>query len=391
MTHSTILTLSALMAISMLATSCGPKETATLSDDTIDLTPAFESGDTVNFYDILDTAYVIRLETSDECLIGSASYRVLDKYICVSRRNSSTPILFFDRNGKFVNSIKEGNGPGELQDTYSLRIVDDKKRNRIIVQNMDQLKYYDYDLKYTGSSKLPYYGYGGFGVAADNYVLWVSFYNPGKPEWGEFTDCNLLIIDTNMNILDGYVHYKLHWTGPTPPHTPVNPFLGGSFVQGNDYVFFQEVQWDTLFVYDTAFHALAVNYPNKANINIEEINNDNMYAFKNGEKNNYIERIMNFENYILFIINPAGWVLYSTSTKKSVFIKPFPYSYAYRFGNCAVEPFDYEDLERCKDSDEAKLPELKRVLSESDYAKLESLTEDDNPVLIFYQLKKTLE
>ena len=381
MTHSTTLTFSALMAASMLATSCGPKETA--PDNTIDLTPAFESGDTVNFYDLLDTAYVVKLETSDECLIGASPlYQIIDKNICVSERfpSSNTLVKLFDKNGNFVTSIKQGNGPGEIVGVLS-GIVDDKKRNRLIVADLSyQLKYYDYDLNYIACGAQPIEPvFSGFFVCGDRYVFMVPDYL-GNPAWGEFSDCKMIVTDTNMNILEGYMHYILPL-----PHTIFNN--SGTFAQNGGKAYYQKTQWDTLYVYDTALHALPVNFPDKAKIDIP-IN----YVDKNELQRingNYVYKVKPFDNYILFTIKPAGDVLYCKSTKMSVMVNSVPATFS-RYGNCFVEPFSYEDLYP-EYGYVNKMSELKRILSESDYAKLESLTEDDNPALVIYQLKKTIE
>ncbi len=365
----------------MLATSCGPKETA--PDNTIDLTSAFESKDIVNFFDILDTAYVVKLETSDKCLIGGIpEYRVFDKYICVSGGNSSSaPAMFFDRKGNFVTSIIKGNGPGEING-YIYTIVDDKNRNRLIIKDYNCLKFFDYDLNYIGKANISNLFFD-IAVLGDKYVLRVTIYDKNS-DWGEFFDCKMLVTDTNYNVLDGRVHYVI-----PDGDKMMDRIIGGSYIISEDMLYYHEMQWDSLFVYDTAFHVLPINFPNKAKIDIAEYTIENGNEFWNNIKGNYVARIVPFDNYILFFLN-TGQVLYEKSTKKAVKITSAPYMEIY-YGNCFVEPLNYMDVKRYKGNNKSKLPELKRVLSESDYAKLESLTEDDNPVLIFYQLKKTLE
>ncbi len=360
-----------------------------MSDDTIDLTPAFESGDTVNFYDLLDTAYVVKLETSDECLIGGyPQYRIFDNYICAAERYSpsSTPVLFFDRNGKFVSSFKAGNGPGEIQGP-AWTIVEDKGRDRLIVADYSgRLKFYDNDLNYTGdleNSDL----FSGIAVAGDKFVLRVDIYKENQ-DWGENSDCKMILADSNLNVLDGYVHYVI----PDADKRTCRAYFGSEYGTSNGNVYYHEFQWDTLYVYDTAFHALPINFPDKAKIDIAELTCENMNEFRQNIKGNYVDRIVQFDNYIIFYLNVCG-ILYEKSTKKAIKITSAPYM-EIDYGNCFVESFGFENLERYKESPDwygFKLSELKRVLSESDYAKLESLTEDDNPVLIFYQLKKTLE
>lgn len=62
-----------------------------------------------------DSIEVIKLETTDSCLIGFINkISFTDKYILVSDARVSQKIYLFDKEGKFIRYISnKGSGPGE--------------------------------------------------------------------------------------------------------------------------------------------------------------------------------------------------------------------------------------------------------------------------------------
>ena len=64
---------------------------------------------------LTDSIEIIKLNTSDECLIGEIKQvSFTDQFIFVSDPYVSQKIFMFDKNGKFVKNIgRQGGGPGE--------------------------------------------------------------------------------------------------------------------------------------------------------------------------------------------------------------------------------------------------------------------------------------
>lgn len=71
----------------------------------------------IRFRDLIDSVRIVLFDESDErSLIGNFNinvYRGDGRYI-IAENNSEYPVKFFDDNGKFVNAIRKGQGPGEI-------------------------------------------------------------------------------------------------------------------------------------------------------------------------------------------------------------------------------------------------------------------------------------
>ena len=113
---------SVLTAVLLIScTKVNKKNTILLSRDThpttviaIDPTQTPES---FNLSEVADSAFIIPLETRDECLIDGISWtQVTDDRIFISGgENSLFPVYVFNKTGQFLNRIGvRGRGPGEL-------------------------------------------------------------------------------------------------------------------------------------------------------------------------------------------------------------------------------------------------------------------------------------
>lgn len=131
-----------LLAFSM--TSCSQHESADKkSVEIIKLKEAFANRKSITVNDISINFEYIRLETKDECLIGTrlAVYSNDQYLIAIDRKK----ILLFDRkDGKFIREIGHmGNGPGEYSRTYNVMPFNEGKN---IVYAGRNKKRYGYSL-----------------------------------------------------------------------------------------------------------------------------------------------------------------------------------------------------------------------------------------------------
>lgn len=131
--------------------------------------------------DWVDTIYGVKLETTDESIIGTIDkIRIKNKCIYVLDRYKTHSLRSFDLTGRYLFSVgRHGNGPGEYVEPTDF-FVD---QNGITVYDQFQTKflYYDLEGKFLREKSLPFtfiqfYQYSSnsyimYGLDADNYHL----------------------------------------------------------------------------------------------------------------------------------------------------------------------------------------------------------------------------
>ncbi|MFO7755423.1 MAG: 6-bladed beta-propeller [Bacteroidales bacterium] len=129
-----------IIALTLACNSNQESDVITLNDDgvpVISIERITKTGE-MKFTDLVTDFEIIRLETSEECLIDyiARSY-VSDKYIIISTVWNG--ILLFSRDGSFVRTIAlHGNGPGEVSDP-NRNIELDEFNNKLYVTNQMSL------------------------------------------------------------------------------------------------------------------------------------------------------------------------------------------------------------------------------------------------------------
>ena len=107
----------------------------------IDLNEALE-GDLINETDVLDTMLFIPLETTPESIIAYPSKIMMtDDRIFVL--DSEHNIVIFDNNGRYISSLKKGQGPGEINKLMSVS-YNYLEQQLMVIQNK-WIMYYDKD------------------------------------------------------------------------------------------------------------------------------------------------------------------------------------------------------------------------------------------------------
>lgn len=102
--------------------------------------------------DVLDTMLFIPLETREESLIGQIDRMVFtDERIFISDYDDQ--LLIFDRNGKYINKLKNGSGPGEIVRPYAFDF--DERTQRLIVQQTWGFIFYDKNGQYIEDERHP--------------------------------------------------------------------------------------------------------------------------------------------------------------------------------------------------------------------------------------------
>lgn len=103
--------------------------------------------------EILDSMLFIPLETNDESILGGVDLvRISRERIYVS--DDQDELLIFDLNGKFINKLSKGQGPGEIRRPYAFDF--DEKTQRLIVLQTWGFIFYDKNGKYIEEEVHPF-------------------------------------------------------------------------------------------------------------------------------------------------------------------------------------------------------------------------------------------
>lgn len=121
---------------------------------------------------ISDDHKIIKLETSDACLIGEISKVMMTgDRILILDRGITKRIFSFTRQGKFLKIIgKKGGGPGEMDDPRDFEVIN---QNIYITDRQCRVFKFDQDGNYLTYFRLPFLSTQFCGFSDDNFF----FYN----------------------------------------------------------------------------------------------------------------------------------------------------------------------------------------------------------------------
>lgn len=110
---------------------------------------------TLRLSDLVETLEVIRLENSDEALVGGGGIWVSDNRLLI---NSGDVVKQFDRQGKYIGTVgAKGQGPGEYEIApYDIAVDEEAGRIYLLEFSTDKLLIYDLDGKYVGNVPLTF-------------------------------------------------------------------------------------------------------------------------------------------------------------------------------------------------------------------------------------------
>lgn len=353
-----------------------------------------EKGKFLPLDSIVENVEFVKLETTDDCLIGSISQLLFaDSLIIVVDKDISKSIFAFNIKGKLKNKVANiGNGPGEYIETSYVCLVPDKEQIAIIDAPQSRVIFYTYDGKYVDMvAEMPFlYSYFEYlksgNIAYNTYSLF-------DPKLGENKDNHLILTTSDNEVIYGAFKdiYSEHF------HYTKNKILR-KFGQN---VYFSPNISDVIFeVQDTIVQAkYHIDLGNKKTPKISENTTDDNFAalwknhfFFNGD---FIElKDLTYVNIMLPTEYPA--VVYSHSKKKTflstgngrhpLFNFLFNNAPKARYKeNCIV--VDYPSHLIFAQKQELYKYTAYKELLDSLYM---ALDEDANPVLFFYHLNPNL-
>ena len=385
------------------------EESAFLSDADSCLIAIKPTNDAIDIGQYLDSVYYVKLEFTDESIIGQIDKVLIfeNKIYVLDRQTAS--IFIFDMSGNYLSKIcRIGQGPGDYI-TLNYFDIDTDKRH-IIVTDLKSYWTIRYDLngKYLSRKKMPVNMLGIAPLPDNKYVFFSNFRNNTRfiePEY------NIVYLDSLMQIEKVYFPYNSeNFYKPTLQFAslPAGPFK--TFENELQFVYLLKNE-----VYSVTPEGLALKY--KFDFNGKNFNYDALFR-KRG-----LQEYLNKGRYwTLFEINESKNILsfsflenaerrlyngfYSKSTGNVIHSTRFMLE-KIRFLSSTLSshedwiitqlPVDYL-TGWAKNVDKAKAEAEKGNMNALDFLPVhqalkdrkrmaDSLTFDDNPVLMFFRLK----
>ena len=344
----------------------------------------------------LDSVKYVKLELTKESIIGK-----LDKVVIYDERiyilDTQTSSLFvFDMEGRYLHKIARiGQGPEEY---IQLDFFDIDKENKHVVLT-DLMDYwvmrYDLNGNFLFRQKIPVWCEGVSVLPNKGIVLYSNFRDNSDELEQEY---NLLYLDSTMNIKQAYFPYNYVEERPATS-------MKGQFYAFKDNLYFTFPGGNT--VYQITGDSLINKYQfdfGKDILQIENITNPDQFTerLKSGKYMGFLTPVMENDQLLFFSMRKNAPVAYSIYYSKEsgnilsgfIFLYDdlsFASNFQTGYDSWIVSEMQSFDLIGTKDSYMDYVKNHKKTPIDK-YAKdllafAETLTEDDNPVLMFYKLK----
>jgi hypothetical protein len=330
---------------------------------------------------------LIPLETTNESLIAEI-YKVIatDSNIYIMDNFKGAGLIIFDHNGKFIKRIQQGQGPQELLRLYDIAF--DNEHNELIAYQHSFLVYFTPKGEFIRKKRLPL-GFYNLAVIPEGYIF--KAIEQQNDHLDNFNDFSLLVTDTAFTV---------KYAGLPMKESQIN--LGGYnylYQWNNSEVSVTHHYNDTIFQYETPNNILkaryVINYRKKklpdnyldgGMQQFEEATRNNDYYFYLGK---YLEtedlNVVFLENDIrgetvIYRNKKSGNTIGGSNANYNIYEIPpvaFPVSTDGKYLISYVLP----------DNNVYNLLSNSSLISKEDKLKLYGLTEEDNPVMVFFQLK----
>ena len=355
----------------------------------VDLNP-FLKKQSYNLGEIIKTIDITPLETTDESILSSIEDIIItDSNIYIKDEYKGGELVIFDRQGNFIKRIEKGQGPGEILPSLN-NIAFDIENNELIVFNNHFFSFFTPDGQYKRRERIPLNAYS-FAITPNGY-LFHSLNGLNNRHIDPNSEYQILVTDKK---------YKLISVGFPYAYSKNNFYEGKTryIATNKDDVAFTFKFTNSVYQYIDDYN---INLKYKLDISKKEIpgkllqesydvlmseleNND--YSFYMGD---YVEnpshdyfKLTNLHTRQYIDIyrnkqtgNCIGGVGRIVDRTLYVPLNEPISSFNKYFVSCFFPADNYMDLLTSK------------VLSDDIVKKLKSLSEDDNPVLVFYELKE---
>ncbi|GAB6013571.1 6-bladed beta-propeller [Viscerimonas tarda] len=353
---------------------------------TINLNP-FLKKQAFDFGSLIEEVKLVALETTDESLVDDI-YKVLvtESNIYIYDDFKGGGIVIFNSEGKFIKRISNGSGPGELVRLYDMDF--DKEKNELIAYQHSFLLFFSPSGEFIRQMRLPF-GFYNFTVTSDGYVF-KALDEQGNGHLGLLEDYTLFVTDKN---------FKLKSVGLPCVSSNVN--LGGYNYLYNNTTSLHVTQkyTDTIYQYVNESNQLKAEYildyskKKLPEIYLKGTKVEFDHATKQDDYYFYLGQYLETEYHHIFFLENRHIVSQTVvyRDKKSGNLKGgtsanFNWNEIPPIGFPKTASGDYFVSVHLTNKNDTLLSNSS-VISEEDKLKINNLTEDDNPILVFFKLK----
>ena len=326
--------------------------------------------------EFINDVKIIPLETNDESLIHEPIFDIYytNERIYIWDGINYGGLICFDKNGKFINRAKMGQGPEEI--LHICNISYDKINNQVIVVDNPRITILDKNLNFVNSYYLQNGTFGAISTTDGYMLLRGAGY---KRDLNDNDNYAIEITDKNFNTIGFMLRNQTNYLAMS---TVINN-SDGSYtlsIPGSDTIYnYSNGELKALYVLD---------YKDKAVVNKENINNKreiqgifHMCEYMETKNHNIMKLHDSEHTYLTFTDKRTGVVKGGKNIgwKNNEIIGIYTAMNTYQDTIITLDwPMSYP-----KGSLESS-----EYISEHDINTLESMQDDDNPFLILYTLKE---
>lgn len=294
-------------------------------------------------------------------------------------------IVIFDSDGNYIKRIPNGRGPGELFKLYDIAF--DKKRNEFIAYQHSYFSFFAPDGQYIRQQKLPLIVYE-VAVIPEGYVF-KTINGQTNNHLGPWKNSGLLITDKKFKLIS----VGLPWQD-----SQVN-LEGYNYLYNNSSLYITEKFKDTIYQYVSKDNVLKAKYIfdySRKKIP-ERYLKGSSEQFKNAILQNdvyfYLGEYLDSQSHHVFFINSwfneSQLIVYRDKNSGNMKGGTRPYYNLNEIPPIAFPKTTFGDylVSRYYPGKKDLFTSNSSIISDDDKLKVKGLTENDNPVLVFFKLK----
>jgi DNA-binding beta-propeller fold protein YncE len=356
----------------------------------IDLNPFLKKND-VNFSEMIKNITFTPLETTDASLVSEINdILVTDSNIYVRDSYQGGSVLIFDKEGKYLKRIERGQGPEEILSLNGIAFDDDQQE--LVVCHYNFLSFFTSEGKFKRREKIPL-SPSYFTVIPGGYLFY-SLHGADNRHLGSLIEQQIFITDKQ---------FRLKSTGFPYQYSKENHYESDRYINLFDKnINFTFKFTDTIYQYINdstvkAKYTIDISDKKIPSQIIKELSSNDF--FREAEQNDYYffsGKYVENKTHDFFILDNfyikdytfifrdknsgnirGGTVLINNPEVFPIIRRPVASK-----GSYFISYFIPEYTDELK-----KLLPQSSMLLEEDKIKIRNLQEEDNPVLIFYELK----
>lgn len=351
----------------------------------INLNP-FLKKQSFGFGELIKEIKLVPLKTNANSLLDAIiNVLVTDSSIYVHDKFKDGGLVIFDRSGNFIKRIPNGRGPGELNRLYDIAF--DEDNNELVVYQHSFLLFFTPSGEFIRQERLPF-GFYNFTIIPQGYIF-KTIDRQGNSHLGNLEKYSLFVTDKN---------FKIYSVGL--PSSKKVSYGGFRYLYNNSSIYITQKFNDTIFQYVNETNRLKAKYIldyTKKKLP-KHISEGTYQEFNNTTKENdlyfYIGQYLdNKTHHVVFLKN---WKIRSETIiyrdKKSGNMIGGTNA---DFNLTEIPPIAFPRWTSGEYFISAYLPGKNdlfathsTIISKHDKKRVQNLTENDNPVLVFFKLKE---